>query len=76
MSPPDIIAVHTLHREWEEVHTRLRQLEQQLSEAITLYARGRGPRPVALMSEVEALRGQCAQRFEALMNGIRRDAAG
>jgi hypothetical protein len=76
MSQSDTSALDNLHHEWEEVHTRLRELEQRLSDAIALYARGRGPRPIELMSEVEALRAQCARRFEALMTGIRRHSAG
>lgn len=76
MSHPRVSDLDKLHHDWETVHTRLRELEQRLSEAIALYARGRGPRPVDLIAEVEALRAECARRFEALMQGVRRDAAG
>jgi hypothetical protein len=76
MSQPSAPQLDHLHHEWEQVHTKLRSLEQRLSDAIALYARGRGPRPVDLIAEVVALRAECARRFEALMAGVRRDSAG
>lgn len=75
MSQSQAPELDTLHHDWEAVHSRLRELEQRLSNEIALYARGRGPRPVDLMAEVEALRAECARRFEALMQGVRRDSA-
>ncbi|HEY0824008.1 MAG TPA: hypothetical protein VGD76_09505 [Ramlibacter sp.] len=60
-----------LHRQWEEVHTRLRIHEQLLSDAMALYARGEGPRPDSIMAEVEQMRAECATRFKAMMDAAR-----
>ena len=63
--------IQRLHEEWSGLHTRLRSAEQVLSDALRLYARGEGPRPDALMEEVEQMRAECAQRFKRLMEAIR-----
>lgn len=60
-----------LHRDWEHVHQRLRVREQELSTAIASYARGEGPRPEAMISEVEGLRAECSVRFKSLMDAVR-----
>jgi len=60
-----------LHEEWSAIHTRLRNVEQLLSEALRIYARGEGPRPDAMMEDVEQLRADCAVRFKRLMEAIR-----
>jgi hypothetical protein len=61
-----------LHDEWEQVHTELRTLEQRLSAEVARYARGQGPRPVELITQVEQLRTVCSARFQALMAGVRK----
>lgn len=75
--PPPDDAIARLHAEWAGIHARLRGLEQRLSEALQVYARGEGPRPDTLMEEVEPLRAECAVRFRRLMEAIRapRDGA-
>lgn len=68
---PQHAAVARLHREWDELHERLRLRERALSDAIAVYARGDGPRPEAMMSEVEQLRAECARRFQAMIAATR-----
>lgn len=67
--------IQRLHEEWSTLHTRLRGAEQLLSDALRLYARGEGPRPDAVMEEVEQMRAECAQRFRRLMEAIRSQPA-
>jgi hypothetical protein len=63
--------VARLHAEWEAIHTRLRENEQLLSDAISLYGRGEGPKPERLLSEVVAMRAECSLRFQAMMAAVR-----
>ncbi len=74
--PPPDDAIARLHSEWAGIHTRLRSLEQLLSDALQLYARGEGPRPDEIMADVEQLRAECAVRFKRLMEAIRSPRAG
>jgi hypothetical protein len=60
-----------LHQRWEELHTKLRAHEQILSDAVALYARGQGPRPDAIMKEVQAMRAECSGRFRKMMDAAR-----
>lgn len=69
--PPPDDTIARLHGEWASIHTRLRSLEQLLSDALQLYARGEGPRPDEIMQDVEQLRAECAVRFKRLMEAIR-----
>ena len=62
-----------LHRSWDELHSRLRRREQDLSEAIAGYARGQRERPESLMKEVEQMRADCSVRFKQLMDAVRRE---
>ncbi len=64
-----------LHEEWSVLHTRLRSVEQQLSDALRVYARGEAARPDHLMEDVEHLRAECAARFRRLMDAIRAQPA-
>jgi hypothetical protein len=60
-----------LHAHWQELHSQLREREQQLSAAVELYAKGRGARPDELMSEVAEMRSECSRRFRKLMQAMR-----
>jgi hypothetical protein len=60
-----------LHAEWDALHTRLRVHEQLLSDALALYARGEGPRPDAIIQEVEQMRAECSARFKRLMAAVK-----
>ena len=64
--------ISRLHSEWEEIHVQLREMEQVLSQAIELYARGQAARPDHMIGEIEGLRAICAQRFQALMAAMKR----
>lgn len=52
------------------MHSRLREHEQRLSQAISVYASGQGARPETLMKEVEHMRAECALRFKTLMDAV------
>jgi hypothetical protein len=60
-----------LHADWESLHTRLRVHEQLLSDALALYAKGEGPRPDSIISEVEQMRAECSVRFKRLMAAVK-----
>lgn len=60
-----------LHAEWQSLHGTLRVQEQVLSQALELYAKGKGPRPDTLMNEVSEMRAECAVRFNRLMAAVR-----
>ena len=60
-----------LHSDWEDLHTRLRVHEQLLSDALALYAKGEGPRPDSIITEVEQMRAECAARFRRLMAAVK-----
>jgi hypothetical protein len=64
-----------LHEEWSVLHARLRTAEQQLSDALRVYARGEAARPDDLMEDVEHMRAECAVRFRRLMDAIRAQPA-
>lgn len=64
-----------LHAEWQEVHVKLRAKEQSLSRALALYAKGKGPRPDAIIREVSDMRAECSQRFTRLMAAVREPGA-
>ena len=75
MEAPDAYAdqeLARLHQEWQELHKRLRAHEQLLSDALALYARGEGPRPDAIIGEVEQMRAECSLRFKRLMAAVKR----
>jgi hypothetical protein len=75
MGHPDISAdeeLTRLHEEWQALHTRLRVQEQVLSDALALYARGEGPRPDSIITEVEQMRAECSVRFKSLMAAVKR----
>jgi len=59
---------------WQAIHRELRNMEVVLSEAVRIYAEGRGPVPLQLVSEVTALRGQCAGYFAALVEAVKAKA--
>jgi hypothetical protein len=59
---------------WQAIHRELRNMEVVLSEAVRIYAEGRGPVPLQLVSEVTALRGQCAGYFAALIEAVKAQA--
>lgn len=60
-----------LHAEWEAVHGELRKLEQVLSQCLELYARGLSGRPDHVIAQVEAMRADCARRFQELMVAVK-----
>jgi hypothetical protein len=66
-------SVARLHAEWEEIHGRLRMMEQVLSDAIGLYVRGEAGKPEQVIAEVERLRVLCGERFQALMSVLKAD---
>lgn len=70
-APRKRTGVSELHAAWEETHSDLRKLEQILSEAIQLYAKGHGARPDNLIEQVTALRSECSARFQALMAAMK-----
>jgi hypothetical protein len=63
--------LEALHAEWEALHTRLRVHEQLLSDALAIYAKGEGPRPDSIISEVEQMRAECALRFRRMMAAVK-----
>jgi len=63
--------VARLHAEWEEIHGQLRSMEQALSDAIAMYVRGQGAKPVQVIADVERLRVLCGMRFQALMKVLK-----
>lgn len=73
MSHPKFASDEIAHayESWAELQTLVRRKEQELAEAIALYARGRRSRPLKLMGEVEQLRAECARQFQALMTVLR-----
>ena len=60
-----------LHAHWQELHQQLRAKEQLLSQAVELYAKGRGARPDELLREVAEMRSECSRRFNTLMEAMR-----
>jgi hypothetical protein len=60
-----------LHADWHALHTRLRVHEQLLSDALAIYAKGEGPRPDSIISEVEQMRAECALRFRRMMAAVK-----
>ena len=73
--PPDAAGdpeLAALHARWQELHARLRVHEQLLSDALALYARGEGPRPDAMIDEIEGMRIECAARFKRLMAAVKK----
>ena len=74
MAAPDVHAdeeLTRLHQEWQALHSQLRVQEQRLSDALALYARGEGPRPDAVIAEVEQMRAECSLRFKRLMAAVK-----
>ncbi|NNU43340.1 hypothetical protein [Ramlibacter montanisoli] len=71
MAPGPDKELERLHADWHALHSRLRVHEQLLSDALAIYAKGEGPRPDSIITEVEEMRAECALRFRRMMAAVK-----